>query len=184
MGNIIVAFSKPQDGRNIRNILVKHGIQVTASCTSGAQVLASTDDLRSGIVVSGYRFGDMTCRQLADQLPPGFDLLLIASPSRWSGEAMGRIVCLPAPFKMGDLVSTVRMIEQTQAEKRRRMRRQPPQKRREEDQKAIDTAKAILMERNRMTEPEAHKYLQKCSMDSQVSLIEAAQMVISLYKMA
>jgi len=60
----------------------------------------------------------------------------------------------------------------------------PPQKRREEDQKAIDTAKAILMERNRMTEPEAHKYLQKCSMDSQVSLIEAAQMVISLYKMA
>ena len=141
MGNIIVAFSKPQDGRNIRNILVKHGIQVTTSCTSGAQVLALTDDLRSGIVVSGYRFGDMTCRQLADQLPPGFDLLLIASPSRWSGEAMGRIVCLPAPFKMGDLVST-------------------------------------------MTEPEAHKYLQKCSMDSQVSLIEAAQMVISLYKMA
>ena len=114
MGNIIVAFSKPQDGRNIRNILVKHGIQVTASCTSGAQVLALTDDLRSGIVVSGYRFGDMTCRQLADQLPPGFGLLLIASPSRWSGEAMGRIVCLPAPFKMGDLVSTVRMIEQTQ----------------------------------------------------------------------
>ena len=130
MGNIIVAFSKPQDGRNIRNILVKHGIQVTASCTSGAQVLSLTDDLRSGIVVSGYRFGDMTCRQLADQLPPGFDLLLIASPSRWSGEAMGRIVCLPAPFKMGDLVSTVRMIEQTQAEKRRRMRRQPPQKHR------------------------------------------------------
>ena len=40
------------------------------------------------------------------------------------------------------------------------------------------------MERNRMTEPEAHKYLQNCSMDSQVSLIEAAQMVISLYKMA
>ena len=143
MGNIIVAFSKPQDGRNIRNILVKHGIQVTASCTSGAQVLALTDDLRSGIVVSGYRFGDMTCRQLADQLPPGFDLLLIASPSRWSGEAMGRIVCLPAPFKMGDLVSTVRMIEQSQAEKRRRMRRQPPQKRREEDQKAISRRRSV-----------------------------------------
>ena len=117
MGNIIVAFSKPQDGRNIRNILVKHGIQVTASCTSGAQVLALTDDLRSGIVVSGYRFGDMTCRQLADQLPPGFDFVLIASPSRWSGRSDGRIVARRRQFKMGDLVSTVRMIEQTQAEK-------------------------------------------------------------------
>ena len=78
----------------------------------------------------------MTCRQLADQLPPGFDLLLIASPSRWSGEAMEGLSRLPAPFKMGDLVSTDRMIEQSQTEKRRRMRRQPPQKRREEDQKS------------------------------------------------
>ena len=94
MGNIIVAFSKPQDGRNIRNILVKHGIQVTASCTSGAQVLASTDDLRSGIVVSGYRFGDMTCRQLADQLPPGFDLLsLLPEPVERRSDGKD---CLPA----------------------------------------------------------------------------------------
>ena len=93
---------------------------------------------------------------------------------------MGRIVCLPAPFKMGDLVSTVRMIEQSQAEKRRRMRRQPPQKRREEDQKAIDTAKAILMERNRMAEPEAHKYLQKCSMDNGTNMVETAQMILTL----
>ncbi len=184
MGNIIVAFSKPQDGRNIRNILVKHGIQVTASCTSGAQVLMSTDDLRSGIVVSGFKFGDMTCKQLAEQLPQTFDLLLIASPSRWTGENMGKIVCLPTPFKMGDLISTLRMIEHTQAEQKRRMRRQAPPKRREEEQKTIDAAKSILMERNGMTEPEAHKYLQKCSMDSQVSMIEAAQMVISLYKMA
>lgn len=144
MGNIIVAFSKPQDGRNIRNILVKHGIQVTASCTSGAQVLSLTDDLRSGIVVSGYRFGDMTCRQLCRPAAAGICLLLIASPSRWSGEAMGMIVCLPAPFKMGYLVSTVRMIEQTQAEKRRRMRRQPPQKRRKRIRKLIDTAKWLF----------------------------------------
>lgn len=95
MGNIIVAFSKPQDGRNIRNILVKHGIQVTASCTSGAQVLSLTDDLRSGIVVSGYRFGDMTCRQLADQLPPGFDLASHCFPEPVERRSDGKD-CLPA----------------------------------------------------------------------------------------
>ena len=95
---------------------------------------------------------------------------------------MGRIVCLPAPFKMGDLVSTVRMIEQTQAEKRRRMRRQPPQKRREEDQKAIDTAKAILMERNRMTEPEAHKYIEKQAMDTSMRRRTIAENIIRTYE--
>ena len=91
MGNIIVAFSKPQDGRNIRNILVKHGIQVTASCTSGAQVLASTDDLRSGIVVSGYRFEDMLYDELRQYLPAAFDMLLISSPSRLGGQAPGSL---------------------------------------------------------------------------------------------
>ncbi len=114
MINIIVAFSRPEDGRNIKNILIKNGLQVTASCTSGSQVLAHADDLRSGIVVGGFRFGDMTCRQLYRQLPSGFDMLLIASPAKWSGENMGEIVCLPAPFKVCDLISSVRMIERMQ----------------------------------------------------------------------
>ena len=44
----------------------------------------------------------------------------------------------------------------------------------------IDQAKSLLMERNNMTEEEAHRYIQKCSMDSGTNLIETAQMVISL----
>ena len=35
-------------------------------------------------------------------------------------------------------------------------------------------------ERNSMTEEEAHRYIQKCSMDSGTNLVETAQMVISL----
>mgnify|MGYP000556223929 CR=1 FL=1 len=36
------------------------------------------------------------------------------------------------------------------------------------------------MERNYLTEEEAHKYLQKCSMDSGTNLVETAQMVLTL----
>ena len=154
---------------------------MTAVCTSGSQVLSQADDLRGGIVVSGFRFGDMTCRQLSGQLAPGFDLLLIASPIKWSGENMGEIVCLPTPFKVCDLISTVRMIEKMQVERHRQKRSQPV-KRSEEERWTIDRAKEVLMERNRMTEPEAHKYLQKCSMDSGTGLVEAARMVLSLFR--
>ncbi|MBP3926339.1 MAG: antitermination regulator, partial [Clostridium sp.] len=80
MVNIVVAFSRPEDGRNIKNILTKNGLPVAASCTSGAQVLAHADDLRSGIVVSGFRYGDMNCRQLRRALTPEFDIIVIASP--------------------------------------------------------------------------------------------------------
>ena len=47
-------------------------------------------------------------------------------------------------------------------------------------ERIIEQAKALLMERHHMTEPEAHKYLQKCAMDSGTGLLETAEMVISL----
>ena len=44
----------------------------------------------------------------------------------------------------------------------------------------IQTAKELLMERNRMTEDEAHHYIQKLSMDSATNLVETAEMIIEL----
>ena len=44
----------------------------------------------------------------------------------------------------------------------------------------IAEAKALLMERNNMTEEEAHRYLQKNSMDSGTNIVETAEMVLSI----
>ena len=55
-----------------------------------------------------------------------------------------------------------------------------PKERSQEERLLIDRAKALLMERNNMTETEAHRYLQKCSMNSGTNLVETAQMVMSL----
>ena len=50
------------------------------------------------------------------------------------------------------------------------------------DRKVLEEAKALLMERNGMTEEEAHRYIQKCSMDSGTNLVETAEMVLSMMK--
>lgn len=44
----------------------------------------------------------------------------------------------------------------------------------------IERAKALLMEKKSMTEIQAHKYLQKCSMDSGRSIVESAQMILMM----
>ena len=69
MTNVIVAFSKPEDGKSIRSILVKNGYQVPSVCTSGAQAIAAAESLGDGSVVSGYRFEDMLYLQLRQYLP-------------------------------------------------------------------------------------------------------------------
>ncbi|WP_368281045.1 ANTAR domain-containing protein, partial [Enterocloster lavalensis] len=71
------------------------------------------------------------------------------------------------------------MMVQSQARIRRKQRLRPKERNMEE-QNLIMRAKELLMERNNMSESEAHRYIQKCSMDSGTNLVETAQMVISL----
>ena len=60
------------------------------------------------------------------------------------------------------------------------MRRQKPRVRNEEEASIIQSAKRLLMERNHMTEEEAHRHLQKHSMDYSVSMVETAQMLLAM----
>ena len=65
-------------------------------------------------------------------------------------------------------------------ERRRRKQKSLPKKRNEEEQKTIDTAKKILMEKNNLSEYEAHRYIQKTSMDSATNMVETAEMIIRI----
>ena len=178
VANIIVAFSKPEDGKSIKGILVRSGYEVAAVCMSGSQVLSAAEDLSGGIVVCGYRFEDMMY-ELRQCLSFNFEMLVLASPARWSGIQMSGVVCLPMPLKVHDLLSTLDMMLQAQQRIRRKLRSRP-RERSKEEQDLINEAKALLMDRNNMTESEAHRYIQKCSMDSGTNLVETAQMIISL----
>jgi response regulator NasT len=84
------------------------------------------------------------------------------------------------PIKVHTLSDTLNMMIETQLIMRQKNRKQP-KIRNEKEQKLILEAKVLLMERNSMTEDEAHKYIQKCSMDSGNSLVETAGMVMSIY---
>jgi len=82
---VIVAFSREEDAKNIKNILMRNGFMVAAVCTSGAQAVNSADELGSGIVVCGCRFADMVFNDIYECLPGRMEMLLLMSPSQWSG---------------------------------------------------------------------------------------------------
>ena len=63
---------------------------------------------------------------------------------------------------------------------RRRKRRLDRKTRDSRQQEVISQAKELLMARNNMSEAEAHRYLQKSSMDSGTNMVETAQMVLSI----
>ena len=83
MRSIIVVFPKKENAVNIRNILVRNGIDVTWVCTTGAQAVQYADTVEEGIIVCGYKMQDMLYTELRGYLPDTFEILLIASPQRW-----------------------------------------------------------------------------------------------------
>ncbi len=179
MINIIVALPKLEDAKGIKNVLVRGGFQVAGVCTTGAQAISQADGLHDGIVVCSYKLVDMMYDQLQECLPYGFEMLLMASQSVINECYGNDIVCLSMPLKVNDLLNTVNMMADNILRRRRRRRLQPKARSAEEDA-VISQAKELLMARNHMDEGEAHRYLQKCSMDSGTNLVETAQMVLSL----
>ena len=119
--------------------------------------------VRNGFDVIGVGVTGAQAVQLADNLDDGI------------------VVC---GYKMTDmlyneLMNTIEMMAQSIG-RRRKKRRAELKNRNPEQQALVKEAKSLLMERNNMTEEEAHRYLQKCSMESGVNMVETAQMVLSI----
>ena len=151
MSSIVIVLPKIEDGKRIRDILAKRGYEIDAVCSTAAAALGEMNNLNGGIVICGYKLPDMFFTDLNECMPSGFQMLLIAS-SR----------ALSAVEGTGIMAVTM------------------PKVRSAEEQHIIDRAKSLLIERNHMTESEAHRYMQKCSMDSGTNLVETAQMVLTL----
>lgn len=183
MTNIIVVFPKIDDAKSMKNLLVRNGFHVVRACTTGTQAISQADGLNGGIVICSYKMVDMLYSQLHEDLPPGFEMLLLAS-RQYLNECENRdIMCLAMPLKVPDLLSTLGMMTENM-ERRRRKQRLQPGERNQEEQELIKEAKGLLMERNHMTEEEAHRYIQKNSMDSGNNMVETAQMILSMMKMS
>ena len=63
---------------------------------------------------------------------------------------------------------------------RRFKKEKKPKARSEREENYIRNAKFLLMERNHLTEEEAHRYIQKSSMDNGTNMVETAQMILTL----
>lgn len=178
--NIVVAFGRSRNSENIRRILVQSGYPVVSMCVTGAQALQAAHELDAGLLICGARFPDMTYTELLSDLPEGLPMLLVAPAEICQEREAPDLICLSLPLKVHELLETVEMIAY-EAGRRKRRQRNVPRERSGAEREIIDRAKRLLIERNNMTEEEAHRYLQKRSMDNATSLVETAEMVANLF---
>ena len=121
----------------------------------------------------------MMYTEVYEYMPAGFQMLLIASADGVRDRGVENLVSLSMPLKIHELLQTIEMMDYTITRRKRKLR-QRPKARSEKDMQIMNDAKAVLMERNGFSEEEAHRYIQKRSMDNGTGLVETAQMILSL----
>ena len=171
---MILAFEGEKTAERVRDILEGAGLATCLVCHSAAEVKRLIHKQHIGIVICGYKLRDETAENMAEDLPLTCSVLVLAVQSYLDLMCGDNVFKLAAPVARNDLLSSVRMLLQVSHKMERFVRPQ----RSGEETALIQAAKAVLMDRHSMTEEQAHRFLQKKSMDSGARLTQTAQMVL------
>ena len=174
MDQVIVAFENQKNLWRVKELLEASGAFSCIVCKSADQVRRTVRKLHITAVVCGYKLSDQSAETLFEDLPLSCAMLVLASQDLLGLIQNDDIFRLATPVSKGDLVASVRMLTQIS----RRLERFVRPARTQEAQEVIEQAKRLLMDRNGMTEEQAHRFLQKVSMDSRSKLTQTAQMVL------
>lgn len=105
--NVIVLFSKIEEAKSIKNLLIRNGISVTKVCTTGAQAAQAADACDDGVIICGYRYPDMLYSDLENYIPKYFDMIVLSHKKNYEEVRDSGVVCLTMPIKSIDFVNTV-----------------------------------------------------------------------------
>ncbi len=174
MEKVIVAFESEKSCWRVKEILENSGTASCVLCRSADQVKRAVNKLHISTVICGYKLPDASAEELFDDLPTSCAMLMVGVQNLLDLCQNDDIFKLTSPVSKGDLVASVRMLIQVG----HRLERFVRPRRSQEEQELIAQAKQLLMARHGMTEEQAHRFLQKKSMDSGAKLIQTAQLVL------
>lgn len=174
MEQVILAFEGEKNGIRIRDMLAASGVAECSLCRSAAEVKRLVFQQGINAVVCGYKLPDETAEGLFEDLPPQCSMLVVASQGMLDLIGSDELLRLPAPVTREDLIAAVHDLL---VSSRRAGRFVRPQ-RSAEELALIERAKVFLIRRRGMSEDEAHRYLQKRSMNEGKKMTQTALSIL------
>lgn len=170
---VILAFSKDDTAQKIKRMLDGSAYDVCMICHSASELLRSAADLDDTFIIMGYKIGDMLVDDIAYDLN-GVKIVAIVKAERQDMIENDDVFVIPLPVSRERLLSSIEVflghIEKSAGSN----------KRTPEELKIIEKAKFYLMEKYMMTEEQAHRFIQKRSMDSGSKFIDTARLILRI----
>lgn len=178
MDTIIVAFEHEAMSQRFSALMEQERVARCLICRSGDQVRRLLDKQQTYCVVCSPRLTDGPAEWLYQDLPPTCALLLVGPQHVLDACSSDDVFKLATPIRREEAVSTVRLLIQFG----HRVERLLHSRHSTSEQELVERAKNLLMERKGLSEEEAHRLIQKRSMDTGARLVQTARRILREYE--
>ncbi len=174
MERIILAFSKDETISKFRRMLDGSGFEILGSAHSAAELLRLLSDFDEVLVIMGYKLKDGTIDDIFEEMRSGQKLMSVVKAERQDMIENEEIFVLPLPVGRERLISSIEVFLGVIQKNGRQSNRSV------DEETIIDKAKLYLMEKYRMTEQQAHRFIQKRSMDTGARFVDTARQILHI----
>lgn len=176
MDRIILAFSKDETAHKIRMMLDGSGYRIHSMvCHSASELMRTVDDYDDVLIIMGYKLPDRVVDDVYDDTNGNVKIVSIVKPERLDDIENEDIFALPLPLTRHKLLDAIEMLCGGMEHHEKKQTERSPK-----EMKLIEDAKLFLMENYHMTEEQAHRFMQKRSMDSGSKIVDTAKVILNL----
>lgn len=181
---VLIAEDEALIRLDLAEMLSEEGFEVVGQAADGEQAVAMATELRPDLVILDVKMPkrdgiDAAGEIVADQIAPV--VILTAFSQRDLVERArdaGAMAYLVKPFSKADLLPAIELAVARYAETAALRAEIADVTARLEARKVIDRAKGLLMTHQKMTEPEAFRWIQRTAMDRRTSMQAVAGAVL------
>ena len=171
MARIVIVGASEAGRTQINRLLASSGFDVFRICASGSELRRVLNTCEDGVVILAGVVPDCRPDDVIADFSDSFQFLMIARPDALAACEEPRLFKLAYPCAGSAVLGAIEMLWQFHA-------RQLP-KRTGEDKAIVERAKALMMARESITEPEAHRRMQQYAMQHGMKMTDYAAEIIA-----
>ena len=171
MARIVIAGCSEPSRARLARLLSSSGHPVFRVCASAGELRRVLHDGEDGLLIMAGLMADCSADELFWDYGERVQILLIARPPELERCEEAGIFRLALPTSQQAVLGAVEMLSQLHG------MRMP--KRAAEEKQAVEAAKRLLMRRDGLTEPQAHRALQQFAMRHGLRMADCAARIVN-----
>lgn len=177
---ILIAIGGIENGTKLKNLLVNEGYGLVSVCSSGNEALRRLMVNVPDVLITNYHLPDITGVTLCETAQ-GYmsNIILLANQNEREFVPQDLdVFTLSKPINKLILLNTINLLLKVNNKIDKLKTEVTTLSQKLDERKLLDIAKGILIDKYGLSEYEAHRSIQKRSMDSGIKLVEIAKSII------